>query len=180
MSQFFRGFRKPSKRDDAIAFNAADRFYAGAANKVAEQRIIKPLRIRRPVDGKAPQPSEHQVQAAVISWWFLAHAGYGLPVFALFAVPNGGARDAITGSLLKAEGVRRGTPDLLLAVPNRKYHGLLQELKTGDNKPSDEQKAFIAYLTSAGYKASVHWGADSAIEEIKSYLIFDETMALIP
>ena len=178
----FRGFRRPSKREEAISFNAAERFYAGASDKVADQRVIKPKRerIRRPVDGKAPQPSEHQVQAAVIAWWFLAHRQYNLPLFALFACPNGGARDAITGSLLKAEGVRRGTPDLIFAVPNRKYHGLFQELKTDDNKTSAEQDAFIAYLTSAGYKASVHWSAESAIEEIKRYLVYDETMALIP
>ena len=99
---------------------------------------------------------------------------------ALFAGPIGGERDSITGSLLKAEGVRRGTPDLILAVPNRKHHALLIELKVGDKKPSPEQQAFLAYLTSAGYKASVHWGAESAIEEIKRYLVYDETMALLP
>lgn len=177
-----RGF-PPSKRELYGQYNAADAFNAAAADKEPPTpRFIAPKRerIRRPVYGKPPQASEHQVQAAVISWWFLAHHQYRLPLIALYAIPNGGARDPITGSLLKAEGVRRGTPDLNLAVANRKYHGLYMELKVGDNQPSLEQQAFIAYLTSAGYKASVHWRAESAIEEIKSYLIYDETMALLP
>lgn len=106
----------------------------------------------------------------MISWWRLQHELYGLPVFALFAVPNGGARDAITGSRLKAEGVRRGALDLILAKPTTKYHGLFIEMKVGDNRPTIDQSAFIDYLDSAGYKTSVHWDAVSAINEIKEYL----------
>jgi hypothetical protein len=81
------------------------------------QQPIKPKReVRRPVDGKPVGPTEHQEQATVVSWWALQHQVYELPVFALYAIPNGGARDVITGSRLKAEGVRRGTPDLCLAA----------------------------------------------------------------
>ncbi len=181
----FRGFRRPSKRDDAISFNAAERFYAGAGDKEAtDQRIIKPKRerIRRPVDGLPPKASEHDEQKNVINWWRKAHGTYQLPELALFSVPNGSflGSSYFSAAKLKSEGLRRGALDLILAKPNRKYHGLFIEMKAGDNKTSDDQDAFIAYLTSAGYKASVHWGADSAIEEIKSYLVYDETMALIP
>lgn len=35
----------------------------------------------------------------------------------LFAIPDGGRRDAVTGAHLKAEGVRAGVPDMFLAVP---------------------------------------------------------------
>ncbi len=115
-------------------------------------------------------PSEHQVQSAVISWWHWACGGYKLPEFALFAVPNGGARDPITGAKLKREGVRPGVPDLVLAAPRDQFHGLLIEMKVGDNKPSDKQQEFIEYLQGAGYCTSVHWTADSAIEAIKEYL----------
>lgn len=72
--------------------------------------------------------------------------------------------------MLKREGVRRGTPDLMLAKPHRDRAGLFIEMKVGDNKPSDEQKAFIAYLEGAGYKCAVHWSADAAIKEIEEYL----------
>jgi hypothetical protein len=130
----------------------------------------KAHKIRRPSDNKPIRPTEHQEQCAVIKWWWQVHKMYGLPVFALFAVPNGGARDVITGARLKAEGVRRGVYDLILAKPTSIYGGLFLEMKAGDNKPSEDQVSFGQYLTEAGYKASVHWSAQSAIEEIESYL----------
>lgn len=126
--------------------------------------------IRRPVDGKPVYRSEHQEQADVIRWWNVAHKQYALPYFALFAVPNGGARDVITGSRLKAEGVRRGALDLILAKPKGGYSGLFIEMKVGNNKPTDEQEQFIDYLANAGYVASVHWTAGSAIAAIEEYL----------
>jgi len=126
--------------------------------------------IRRPVDRKPVGPSEHQEQSAVIAWWSLACHGYGLPKFALFAIPNGGARDHITGARLKAEGVRKGAFDLCLAAAAGSYHGLYIEMKVGDNKPTPEQNEFKTYFDGAGYSASVHWSATSAIDAIKAYL----------
>lgn len=144
------------KKNAAFGFLGMDGF----------KREVKPLRQRKPAVG----PSEHQEQCAVIDWWWHAHQRYKLPPFALFAVPNGGARDAITGSLLKAEGVRPGALDLILAKPTLKYAGLFLEMKVGSNKPSYEQEAFIAYLRGVGYRASVHWNAGTAIKEIETYL----------
>src|SRR5437016_3101665 len=118
----FRG--RLSRREQLLQNNAADKFYAAAAGLEPQfQNAVPAKRIRRPVDGKPDQPSEHQVQASIISWWALAHRKYGVPEFALLAVPSGGARDIVTGSLLKAEGVRRGVPDLLLAKPVGPYSG---------------------------------------------------------
>lgn len=115
-------------------------------------------------------PSEHQVQTAVIQWWDLNCKRWDMPPFALFAVPNGGARDMITGARLKAEGVRRGVYDLILARPTPVYSGLFLEMKVGDGRPSTEQKAFGAYLLDNGYQASVHWTSDSASGAIEEYL----------
>ena len=114
------------------------------------------------------------MQCAVIRWWQYAHKPYGLPEFALFAIPNGGARDPVTGAMMKREGVRAGVPDLMLAWSDadkalQKY-GLFIEMKANKNKPTSPQLAFISYLESAGYKCAVHWSAISAIEEIKAYL----------
>lgn len=47
----------------------------------------------------------------------------------LFAVPNGGRRDAVTASKLKAEGVIAGVSDLILLKSNRDYGALLIEMK---------------------------------------------------
>jgi len=126
--------------------------------------------IRRPVDGKPAHRSEHQEQTEVVSWWNMIHGTYDLPRFALYAIPNGGARDPISGARLKAEGVRPGAPDLCLAAPRSPYHGLYIEMKAGDNKTNDKQDEFLAYLNGAGYKTAVHWTGKSAIEEIEKYL----------
>lgn len=136
------------------------------------QKALPPKRerVRRPVDGQPVGPTEHQEQCAVIQWWRNVHPLYNVPEFALFAVPNGGARDAITGARLKSEGVRSGALDLILAIPSAAYAGLFIELKVRNNQPSDKQKAFVEYLNGAGYKAIVHWSADAVIAEIKEYL----------
>lgn len=165
---------RPSKRDEHIQFNAAERFYAAAADKEAvAQRVIPPKRDRiKRADGRVLIATEHQEQAAVVSWWYASHGYYRLPLFALFAVPNGGSRDVITGSMLKAEGVRPGTPDLVLAAPTPAFSGLFIEMKKiGGAKPSEEQTIFIEYLRSVGYSAGVHYGAASAITEIQQYLL---------
>jgi len=169
---------KYPKRLPRRTLNAVHRFYAGASENPqalsrTERDLTKPERkrtIRRPVDGRPVEPTEHQVQCAVIQWWALMHGRYGLPPYSLFAIPNGGARDAITGARLKQEGVRRGVPDLMLARANSIYHGLYIELKIGSNKPSSEQEEFMRYLEHAGYRTVVHWDAESAIKTIEEYL----------
>lgn len=163
-----RPIRWRSKREALQANNAADAYYAAMAGVEPQaQNVLPPKRERK---AAVPTASEHQEQAAVISWWARVHSKYTLPEFALFAVPNGGARDPITGSRLKAEGVRPGALDLILAKPVGSYSGLLLEMKVGYNKPSPEQLNFIEYLRSVGYQASVHWDAGSAIAAIENYL----------
>lgn len=171
--------RKPqTKRERITAQNAWTNFIAGAVDDPEKkaralahiQTVPKKREIRRPVDGKPVTASEHQEQSAVITWWGHVHKRYGLPEKALFAIPNGGARDIITGAKLKREGVRKGVLDLELVVASKGYHGLFLEMKVGDNKPSPDQKEYIEYLTQAGYKATVHWSSHSAIAEISDYL----------
>jgi hypothetical protein len=152
------GIVDPVKRARAEGFAAELRAELGAMRAKRQRRIV------------AAGPSEHQEQAAVIAWWRLNHMRYKLPEFALAAVPNGGARDVITGSRLKAEGVRRGTPDLMLTWPALGCHGFFAEMKVGSNKPSPEQREFLSHLISAGYRAIVCYSADEAIAEIKRYL----------
>ena len=131
-----------------------------------------PSRPRTAADG----PSEHQLQATVIGWWRLAHKAYSLPEYLLFAIPNGGARDSITGARLKAEGVRRGVPDLMLAVPTRDAHGLFVEMKLQEsfNKASasskEAQATFSHSLTSRGYAYKLCFDSTEAISAIKAYL----------
>lgn len=75
-------------------------------------------------------PTESQSQQALIKWWRLVCHSHGLDERILMAFPLGGKRTAITGAILKAEGARAGTPDLLLAVRRGVCGGLWIELKT--------------------------------------------------
>lgn len=70
---------------------------------------------------------EHRIQCACVEWF--SHQ-YPKLRGRLFAVPNGGKRDQVTGGKLKAEGVVPGVADLILLKSNRDYGAALIEIKT--------------------------------------------------
>lgn len=116
---------------------------------------------------------EHQIQCALMQWWRQASPKEIRPL--LFAIPNGGARHAATGAMLKREGVRAGIPDLFLAIGRGGYHGLFLELKTEKGRLSTQQRAMLCHLTAAGYFCVTAYGLDHAIDAIKGYLALPET-----
>jgi hypothetical protein len=112
---------------------------------------------------------EHKNQHALCEWWKIKHKGYGLPEFALFAVPNGGARNAVTGAILKREGVRKGVCDLMLMKRNKDHAGLFIEMKATKGIVSKDQQAFIDFANQ-DYKAVICYNWEDATKEIHSYL----------
>lgn len=90
----------------------------------------------------------------------------------LFAIPNGGHRSKSQGALLKLTGVQPGVPDLFLPVPCNSFHGLWIEMKSTDPKSraSKEQRSWLAYLTSQGYRAELCRGFEAARDLILEYL----------
>ena len=112
---------------------------------------------------------EHRIQAALFKWAKYACAQQpGLKL--MFAIPNGGARDAITGAMLKREGVKPGVPDMLLPLPAGDFHGLFIELKTAKARPSSEQREWLMRLCNRGYAAVLCRGLDEAIDTISRYV----------
>lgn len=135
--------------------------------------------------------SEHAEQVMLFQW--LAKCAFGGIAYAdgestelkpipqlrfAFAIPNGGARAdnrnvaAIRGSALKLEGVRRGVPDIMIPVPFGEYHGLFIEMKVSDpkrGKVSTQQKEYLEYLNSCGYRAVVCYGEAHAKQVIRHY-----------
>lgn len=86
-------------------------------------------------------------------------------------IANEGKRSARYGAELKRLGMRKGFPDLFVPIANNGYHGLFIELKRDvTRKPTKEQLSWISKLNKAGYYATVCYGADAAIREIKKYL----------
>lgn len=111
--------------------------------------------------------TEHQEQAALIQWFDVQHKDLR---GRLFAIPNGGQRHVAVATKLKAEGVRRGVPDLMLPVARHGFHGLFIELKAKGGRPTKEQLDWLGFLGEQGYMAVVCVGAQAAINTISSYL----------
>jgi len=91
--------------------------------------------------------------------------------FALY-IPNDGKRSPQLGAIYKRMGLRPGTSDIFIAMPNKTktHYGLWIELKWGKNKATPAQLEFINDMRSQGYCAEVIWGADDAIKLITEYL----------
>lgn len=115
------------------------------------------------INSKSNLKTEAQEQAELIKWaenCVLKKIHPELEM--LYAVPNGGKRDRIEAAHLKLQGVKAGVPDLCLAVPKGKYHGLYIELKVGRNKTSEHQDKWLCNLSQNGYAVKVCYGCVSA------------------
>ncbi len=111
---------------------------------------------------------EHRIQCACVKYFNLK---YPKLQGRLFAVPNGGRRDAVTGGKLKDEGVTAGVSDLILLKSNRDYGALLIEMKTPVGRQSDSQKEWQKIICENGeYKYVVCRSLDDFIREVDSYL----------
>lgn len=111
--------------------------------------------------------SEHEIQCAVVKWWrFYSDMEHRA---LLFAIPNGGLRNAVTSRRLKAEGVMAGVPDLFLAMPRAPYAGLWIELKSEKGRLSESQTEMLGLLNGQGYLAKVCRGFYAAIDCLKEY-----------
>lgn len=117
----------------------------------------------------AGQASESREQQALFRWWDMYRSQY--PAALMFAVPNGGARSAITGARLKAEGVLAGVPDVFLAFPAGGLHGLFIEMKRAKGgATSTAQKIVGELLSRAGYGVAVCHGWQDARDTVIRYM----------
>ena len=113
--------------------------------------------------------TEHQIQTCVMQWaegQLARHPELKL----LYAIPNGGARNNITGALLKAEGVKPGVPDLCLPIARGGYHGLYIEMKRATGKPTKAQLDWLAALKAQGYATAIRHDAALTADLIIRYL----------
>lgn len=91
-------------------------------------------------------------------------------------IPNGGYRDRITANNLKAEGVKSGVPDYLLAIKRGQYNSLWIELKRSAGKGkragvvSEEQQEWISHLIGQNFLVYIAYGWQDAKATIEAYL----------
>ena len=108
-------------------------------------------------------PSEHNEQVALCKWMDAHHVKY-------FAIPNGGARDAITGKRLKDEGAMAGAPDILAFLEDGTTLALEMKAREG-GRVSKEQQGWLDFLGARkGWEARVCHGAKEAMETIAKFL----------
>jgi hypothetical protein len=93
-----------------------------------------------------------------------------------FAVPNGSNKSISQAKLFKAEGLRKGVPDLIFPFRDKrgKYIGLAIEMKRPDGKGklSVEQTEFLVKLQDATWQTHVALSADEAWRVIAKYIGF--------
>lgn len=126
--------------------------------------------------------TEHQEQSLVARWASLNDRRFP-ELRLLFAVPNGGDRHRAVAALLKAEGVKKGVPDLHLPVPRCGYASLFIEMKRRAprqtktkglqfdlTRPTAEQLEWHARLRAEGNAVVVCWTAEEAQAVLESYV----------
>lgn len=113
-------------------------------------------------------PTEHTEQCALVRWFDTRYPRHSS---LLFAIPNGGYRNKVTASMLRAEGVRAGVPDLMLAIPAPPWHGLFVEMKRRGSlgRVTEAQRLMHNRLSDMGYCVRVCKGWDEAREAIEAY-----------
>lgn len=115
-------------------------------------------------------PKEHQECKA---FWDYCQVVLKLGL-SVIHIPNEGKRSFQYGKTLKKIGLTKGALDYIFFIPNKRWHGLLIDIKTIDKKgkkpSSKEQQAFIENALKQGYYASYAYGCDEAIRIYKDYI----------
>lgn len=126
------------------------------------KKMCQQKKTRKPLSDE-----EHRIQVSCVNWFRLAHPDLKN---VLFAIPNGGRRDAVTGAKLKEEGVVAGVADLILLKRNKRFGGLCIEMKTRTGKQSDTQKRWQKDVEATGNKYAVCRSLDEFMKVVTEYL----------
>lgn len=160
-----RRVQRPRTLNETLADNRkAEQLWAGMFGKPL--RDDAPMPKEKAVRIKSEIATESQEQRAFVRWWRLQY-----PSIRIFAIPNGGMRDAITGAILKAEGALPGVldlfcPRLLLWVEMKRSKG---------GVVSDEQDDFGRYLVQeCGHTVIFGHGCEDAIAQVKLFMKYRE------
>lgn len=108
---------------------------------------------------------EDKLQSECVRWF-----RYQYPRLTLFAIPNGGKRNAVTGAMLKKTGTLAGVADLFLMHAAGGYNGLFIEMKVGRNVLTKTQKDFAAKCLGEGYAHRVCRSVDEFVAAVNDYV----------
>ena len=109
-----------------------------------------------------PQHKESQIQRQMVAWFRLQYSK-----FIIAAVPNGGFRNKLEASIMKAEGVLAGFSDLIIIA---KRNILFVEVKTKDGKQSDLQIKFQSDVERLGFQYSICRSLEDFIMTVEKWI----------
>lgn len=114
--------------------------------------------------------SEHEMQKSIIAECVI-RANQN-PLFGrVAAIPNGQFRPGQR----KEPGLTPGLPDLILLAPRHGYHGIVLELKVGNNRASKEQIDWLSWLKSQGYYTCIVRDDPQAAMDILCWYVGDDS-----
>lgn len=108
---------------------------------------------------------ESNLQIQCVKWF-----RYSYIDLCLFAIPNGGYRNPVTASIMKAEGVLSGVADLFLMQKNSEYSGLWIEMKTAKGIHQPSQKKFERMAKEQGFDYKLCRSFEQFQEIIRGYI----------
>ena len=137
--------------------------------RMSDRELLRMCERQEAAERKPRADEEHQHQAAFFEILRLNEREFPALQF-VFAIPNGGHRSKKTAAKLWMEGVKRGVPDVFIPIPRHGFHGAWSENKSTDGKLTKDQKAFLEFLTGAGYATKVCYNVDEQLAFVEWYL----------
>ncbi|EKN3943127.1 VRR-NUC domain-containing protein [Yersinia enterocolitica] len=128
------------------------------------------LEVRNGKVRKVYHQAETEEQAALIAWADKTVIDGICIGDYLIHIPNEGKRGPKAARDAKRLGLRKGVPDLFLALPRGGYAGLWIEMKADKGVLMGEQAEWISRLTIEGYAAKVCYGFKRTQAQIQYYL----------
>lgn len=74
-------------------------------------------------------------------------------------------------NFLKAQGLKPGVSDIVIALPRGPFHGAYMELKReAGSRTSDAQEDWVALMNAVGYRSAIVKGYEEARQFAQDYL----------
>lgn len=119
---------------------------------------------------KVPHQAELEEQTALIEWADKTVINGVKIGDYLLHIPNEGKRGPKAARDAKLLGMKKGVPDLFLALPRGGYAGLWIEMKAKGGKLSVQQEVWLKRLEEVGYRAVCCFGFEQALRVISEHI----------
>lgn len=123
---------------------------------------------------KPRKNEESQICQALYRWFFYQHRK-ALDSYLRFEVRQ---TSKIQQAILKSEGNKPGTSDILISAPRHGFSGLWLEVKTKTGRLSDFQIEFQKARERENYFCAVCYGIDHCKSVIDAYMIEDKPITV--